>query len=56
MPSLPMYLFAVIALLASGLVTLLPETYNNNLPNTIAEAEEIGREKLQTKTNGTIDN
>lgn len=44
MPSLPMFLFAGVATVASGLVMLLPETFNNKLPDTIEEAEEIGRD------------
>lgn len=43
MPSLPMFLFAGVATVASGLVMLLPETFNNKLPDTIADAEDIGR-------------
>lgn len=56
-PSLPMFLFAGVATVASGMVMLLPETFNNPLPDTIAEAEAIGRvnEQQQRKEKKVTD-
>lgn len=42
-PSLAMYLFAGVASVASILILLLPDTFNVPLPDTIEEAENIGR-------------
>lgn len=45
MPSLPVILFGGISMLSGSLVLFLPETFNTNLPDTIAEAKNIGRTK-----------
>lgn len=42
-PSLTMFLFAGVATVGSGLILLLPDTFNVQLPDTIEEAENIGR-------------
>ncbi|XP_078412827.1 solute carrier family 22 member 2-like [Cetorhinus maximus] len=42
---MPLVVFGVIALIAGVLVLLLPETMGVTLPETIEEAENIGREK-----------
>lgn len=49
--SLPLVLFGGTAVLSGLLVLLFPETLDTVLPNTIKEAEEIGRkgkEKLKS--------
>ncbi|XP_078086718.1 solute carrier family 22 member 2-like isoform X2 [Mustelus asterias] len=49
---MPLMVFGVIALIAGGLVLLLPETMGVTLPETIEEAENIGQEKKTApKTN-----
>ena len=40
---LPSVIFGVMGVLSGLLTFLLPETLNRKLPDTIAEAEEIGR-------------
>ncbi|XP_072123230.1 solute carrier family 22 member 2-like [Mobula birostris] len=45
---LPLVVFGVIALLAGGLVLYLPETKGIRLPETIEEAETLGRKKKVT--------
>ncbi|KAK5650492.1 hypothetical protein RI129_001521 [Pyrocoelia pectoralis] len=42
---LPLTLFGLTAIIGSILALLLPETLNTTLPNTIKEAENIGKEK-----------
>ncbi|XP_048392789.1 solute carrier family 22 member 2-like [Stegostoma tigrinum] len=42
---MPLVVFAVIAMIAGALVLFLPETMGVTLPETIEEAETIGREK-----------
>uniref|UniRef100_UPI00398EB25B solute carrier family 22 member 2-like n=1 Tax=Pristiophorus japonicus TaxID=55135 RepID=UPI00398EB25B len=42
---MPLVVFGVIAFIAGGLVLLLPETMGITLPETIEDAENIGREK-----------
>ena len=46
--SLSVIVFGVIALVASGLVMLLPETLNRKLPDTIEDAESIDAFKSET--------
>lgn len=48
--SLPMILFGVFALCASALIFLLPETYNKDLPDHIADAVKIEAEGLRADT------
>lgn len=43
--SLPMILFGAFALCAAALVFFLPETYNRELPDHIADAVKIKREE-----------
>ncbi len=51
MPSLPVILFGGISMLSGSMVLFLPETFNTNLPDTIAEAKNIGRTKqIETVT------
>ncbi|XP_048457023.1 solute carrier family 22 member 3-like [Rhincodon typus] len=45
---MPLVVFGVIALIAGALVLFLPETMGVTLPETIEEAETIGREKNTT--------
>lgn len=47
-----MYVFAGVAAMASALIMLLPDTYDVQLPDTIEEAENIGR-KVKNLTDET---
>ena len=40
---LPSVIFGVFSIVSGGLSLLLPETLNMKMPDTIADAEEIGR-------------
>lgn len=42
---LPYLSFGMMALIASILVNFLPETLNEELPDTLEEAENIGKKK-----------
>lgn len=50
MPSLPVILFGGTSVLSGSMVLFLPETFNTNLPDTIAEAKNIGRTGKTGKT------
>ncbi|KAJ8716930.1 hypothetical protein PYW08_005329 [Mythimna loreyi] len=43
---LPTFLFGVTSIFSGSLTLLMPETARTELPDTVAEAEQIGREKL----------
>ncbi|CAH0764664.1 unnamed protein product [Diatraea saccharalis] len=45
---LPALIFGLTSLLSGVLTLLMPETANTELPDTVAEAEQIGRNKKQT--------
>uniref|UniRef100_A0A7G3B2R2 Major facilitator superfamily (MFS) profile domain-containing protein n=1 Tax=Lutzomyia longipalpis TaxID=7200 RepID=A0A7G3B2R2_LUTLO len=49
--SLPMILFVAVAIPAGILILLSPETLNHTLPDTIQEAENIGRKRGKRKIN-----
>jgi len=40
---LPSLIFGVLGVVSGGLVSLLPETMNHKLPDTIQEAEQFGK-------------
>ena len=40
---LPTFLFGVTSIMAGSLTLLMPETAKTELPDTVAEAEQIGR-------------
>lgn len=46
---LPYLSFTFVAIVAGVLVIWLPETLNHDLPDTIEEAENIGKSKKVTK-------
>ncbi|CAL1291517.1 unnamed protein product [Larinioides sclopetarius] len=41
-PAVPAIVYGSLSIVAALLIALLPETYNQNLPDTICEAEELG--------------
>lgn len=43
--ALPLLLFGGSALLSGALVLLLPETIDTRLPDTVQQAEELGRDR-----------
>ena len=45
---MPSVIFGVLSALAGGLVLFLPETKGHNVPDTVDEAEHIGRSVLRT--------
>ncbi|KAM3959456.1 solute carrier family 22 member 1 [Aphomia sociella] len=53
---LPTFLFGVTSLMSGGLALLMPETAKTELPNTVHEAEKIGKPLLKQPddNNGTI--
>lgn len=51
LPSLTMLLFGSISILSGILVTNFPETFNIKLPDTMEEAENIGKSNEATKDN-----
>ncbi|KAJ0174389.1 hypothetical protein K1T71_010535 [Dendrolimus kikuchii] len=52
---LPTFIFGVTSILAGGLTLLMPETANTELPDTVAEAESIGRQQQKPLLNKQID-
>lgn len=51
MPSLPLILFGLMSIIAGLLSLIFPETLGTKLPDTVWQAENIGR----VKSNGTRD-
>lgn len=51
MPSLPLILFGLMSIIAGLLSLIFPETLGTKLPDTVWQAENIGRDK----SNGTRD-
>lgn len=48
MDSLPLILFGGTALTSGSLILFFPETLNIRLPDTIEEAENIGKPEIKT--------
>ncbi|XP_055926077.1 organic cation transporter protein-like isoform X2 [Argiope bruennichi] len=48
-PAVPAIVYGSLSFVAAVLIALLPETYNQVLPDTICEAEELGTEKGDVK-------
>uniref|UniRef100_A0A1L8DER5 Putative synaptic vesicle transporter sv2 major facilitator superfamily n=1 Tax=Nyssomyia neivai TaxID=330878 RepID=A0A1L8DER5_9DIPT len=53
--SLPMILFSAVAIPAGILILLAPETLNHTLPDTIRDAENIGRKEYKIAEDGNKD-